>query len=134
VLHHIEEDPQVGSPEWVHETVLDSEPPTALARAFVRQHLAGHRLFHLVDTVGAVAVSLTSDRSTRTREPLTLTLSKTGTVVSLTVEDTSGQWAATEAPAEAGDPEYGANRVGLVILHWGVTRHDDEAHWVVGDV
>jgi hypothetical protein len=117
-----------ASPFWSHQTVLDGQPVGGLARAFVRHHLAAHRLFHLVDLVSLVAVRLTTDGSlARDGRVMMLTLSQTDAVVLLRVDDASPVCSAEEVSASAVDESVGSGLFGILTLQWGVRRVADEA-------
>lgn len=113
------------APEWAHDVVLDARPPSTYARAFVRHHLVAHRLFHLVDVVGMVAVRLTGDGLLRSRAPLAMSLSRIDSLVALRVGDASDQWA-PHFSAGAVDAAYGAGVMGVLTLQWGVSHRDAE--------
>jgi two-component sensor histidine kinase len=90
-----------------------------------------------VDPVRAVASELAANAIVHARTPFTVTLSRTGRVVLLRVED-----AAVESPirrsvqlmAEGG---YGLNLVASLSRAWGVTTaaaNDDKCVWAEFDV
>ena len=114
-----------ATPYWSHQTVLDRQPVGSLARAFVRHHLAAHRLFHLVDIVSLVTVKLTGIGSFARDSPLTLSLSQTDAVVLLRIDDTSLTAQAEGTPVV--DESIGTGVFGLLTLQWGVSRIADEA-------
>lgn len=114
-----------SAPSWLHQTVLDGQPVAGLARAFVRHHLAEHRLFHLVDLVGLVAIRFTTDDSLGgRRRVVTMSLSQTDDVVFLRVDEAatfSGSDGATVV-----DESIGSGVFGLLTLQWGVSRTTSE--------
>ncbi len=124
------EQPNVASPatstEWRHSCVLAAEPRSARkARAFVCHHLVEHRLLHLVDTVRLVASELATNAVVHARTSSTLTLSRSGSAVSLTVTDgsdlapTKRRLAVDEGELSTGG--YGLGILDALSLDWGVT-------------
>jgi hypothetical protein len=126
------------APYWLHQTVLDGRPIGGLARAFVRHHLAGHRMFHLVDLVSLVAVRFTTSPDNSfvgNGDVLTLSLSQRDAVVVLRVDDTASIASKAERTAAAVDESIGSGVFGLLTLQWGVRRIAKEARglWATFD-
>src|SRR3954452_5786701 len=87
--------PQNPAPDRTHEAVFASERQSAArARWFVSSRLVGHRLLRLVDPVRAVTSELSTNAIVHDRTPSAVTLSRTGPVVLLSVQD-----AAPDSPA-----------------------------------
>src|SRR4051812_10874560 len=82
--------PQNPAPDWTHEAVFASERQSAArARSFVSSRLVDHRLLRLVDPVRAVTSELSANAIVHARTPFAVTLSRTGPVVLLSVQDTA---------------------------------------------
>ena len=124
------------APFWFHQTVLDGQPIAVLARAFVRHHLAAHRMFHLMDLVSLVAVRLSGSAALEHRGQIrTLSLSQTDAVVLLRVDDSERAARAEKASMAPVDECVGTGVFGLLTLQWGVSRIGDEAQgwWATFD-
>jgi anti-sigma regulatory factor (Ser/Thr protein kinase) len=110
---------------WSHDVRLDAEPQSAAkARAFVRRHLTENRLPHLVDTVLLVACELITNGIVHARTPLTLTLSRTETVVTLSVQDESSKAPLARRFTQVREGGYGLGIVDVCSLAWGVDTTD----------
>ncbi len=124
-----------ATPSWSHRTVLDGQPIAGLARAYVRHHLAAHRMFHLVDLVSLVTVRLATDSFARRSQVVALSLSQTDHLVLLRMDDASLTPGAEETSAATVDESIGTGVFGLLTLQWGVSRIADEARglWATFD-
>lgn len=80
----------LGIPDWSHEIALAAVPKSArLARDFVSLHLVEHRLPQLVDDVRLVVSELATNAVTHAKTPFVVTLSMSGGVVLLVLQDES---------------------------------------------
>jgi anti-sigma regulatory factor (Ser/Thr protein kinase) len=115
------ETPLTAQQKWSHDVRLDAEPRSAArARAFVRHHLTESQLPYLVDSVLLVACELITNGIVHAKTPLTLTLSRTDTVVRLSVHDESSKVPVPRPFAQAAEGGYGLGIVGRLSLRWGV--------------
>ena len=77
-------------PDWSHQILLPAEPLSAsTAREFVTQHLAAHELMALAPDVGLVVSELATNAVAHARTPYALTVSGTGAMVLVVVQDES---------------------------------------------
>ena len=77
---------------WGYTCALAVEPrSTSRARDFVRYYLIEGQLAHLVDDVRLVASELVANAVVHSRTPSTLTLSRSGSVVTLDLTDGPAQ-------------------------------------------
>jgi len=112
----------VDMPHWSHTTRLEATPISASqARAFVSQHLAGHRLSRLDDPVRLVASELATNALVHARTAFSVTLSAPNDrTVLLTVRDSSASLPERRADQVMRPGGRGLEIVDLVSSDWGV--------------
>jgi hypothetical protein len=117
------EGPQNPAPDWTHEAVFASERQSAgWARSFVSSRLVDHRLLRLVDPVRAVTSELSANAIVHARTPFAVTLSRTGPVVLLSVQDAAPDSPAVRCSVQVmAEGGYGLNVVATLSRAWGVT-------------
>ena len=130
--------PSATVPEWTYDALFAAERQSAArAKAFVSGRLIDHRLLRLVDPVRAVAGEFAANAVVQAPTPFTLTLSRTGPVVLLSVHDTSSQAPARRsvqaAMLEGGN---GLNLMVRLCRTWGVTAdaNDGKSVWATFDI
>jgi hypothetical protein len=129
---------QDPAPDWTHEAVFASERQSAAqARSFVSGRLVDHRLLGLLDPVRAVISELSANAIVHARTSFAVTLSRTGPVLLLSVQDAAPDSKAVRRSvgvmAEGG---YGLNLVASLSRAWGVTTaaNDSKSVWASFDV
>jgi hypothetical protein len=115
--------PQNPAPDWTHEAVFAAERQSAVrARSFVSSRLLDHRLLRLVDPVRAVTSELSANAIVHARTPFTVTLSRTGPVVLLSVQDAAPDSPAVRCSVQVmAEGGYGLTLVATLSRAWGVT-------------
>lgn len=119
---------------WSHEIRLPATPLSASrARAFVCRQLVEHRLTPLVDSVRLVASELVTSTILHGSRPFTVSLSRCGDGVLLTVHDDPPARAATNPVPDL--PTRSLVIVELLSRRWGVTtdRRDARTVWAYLD-
>jgi hypothetical protein len=114
---------QNAAPDWTHEAVFASERQSAgWARSFVSSRLVDHRLLRLVDPVRAVTSELSANAIVHARTPFAVTLSRTGPVVLLSVQDAAPDSPAVRCSVQVmAEGGYGLSLVATLSRAWGVT-------------
>ena len=130
--------PQIPAPDWTHEAVFEPERQSAAqARSFVSSRLVDYRLLRLVDPVRAVTSELSANAIVHARTPFVVTLSRTGPVVLLSLQDAAPDSPAVrcsiQVMAEGG---YGLNLVATLSRAWGVTTiaNNSKCVWASFDI
>jgi hypothetical protein len=129
---------QNPAPDWSYEAGFASERQSAArARAFVSSRLIDHGLLRLVDPVRAVTSELTANAIVHARTPFAVTLSRTGPVVLLRVQDAAPDSLAVRGSVQVmAEGGYGLNLVATLSRAWGVTTTADNSKcvWASFDV
>lgn len=137
-MHVAVEVPQDPSPDLTVEAVFASERQSAArARSFVSGRLVDHRLLRLVDPVRAVTSELSTNAIVHARTPFTVTLSRNGPVVLLSVEDAAPDSPAVRCSVQVmADGGYGLNLVASLSRAWGVTisANHSKSVWASFDI
>jgi anti-sigma regulatory factor (Ser/Thr protein kinase) len=130
--------PSNPAPDWTHDAVFASERQSAeRARSFVSSHLVDHRLLRLVNPVRAVTSELSANAIVHAGTPFAVTLSRTGPVVLLVVQDTAPDSPAALRPVQVmAERGYGLNLVATLSRAWGVTTtaNNSKCVWASFDI
>jgi hypothetical protein len=127
----------VTAPEWTYDALFAAERQSAArAKAFVSGRLIDHRLLRLVDPVRAVAGEFAANAVVQAQTPFTLTLSRTGPVVLLSVHDASIEAPARRSVQAMVEGGHGLNLVVGLCRNWGVTAdaNDGKSVWATFDI
>jgi hypothetical protein len=132
------DNPTNPQPDWSHDAVFASErQSTARATSFVSTMLIDHRLLRLVDPVRAVTSELSANAIIHARTPFTVTLSRTGPMVVLTVQDGAPDSGVVRSSVQVMAEEgHGLNLVATLSRAWGVTAAADHSKriWASFDI
>jgi hypothetical protein len=129
--------PNYPAPDWTHEAVFASERQSAArAGSFVSGRLVDQRLLRLVDPVRAVTSQLCANAIVHARTPFTVTLSRTGPVVLVRVEDAPDSPAVRCSAQVMAEGAYGLNLVATLSRDWGVTTtaNHSKSVWASFDI
>ncbi len=114
---------------WSHQVDLAAEPASAgLARDFVSLQLSSHNLLDLVQDIRVVVSELATNALLHAQTPFVVTLSMTGGMVLLTLQDGSQLLPIQSAASVTDLNGRGLMIVELLSHEWGIST--DESHWV----
>jgi anti-sigma regulatory factor (Ser/Thr protein kinase) len=110
-----------GTPDWSHQVLLAANPLSAgMARDFVCQHLAAHHEVGLVDDVRLVVSELATNAVAHARTPFVVTVSMTGALVLVVIEDASSSVPVRGLPDPTDMTGRGLMIVELLSRDWGM--------------
>jgi two-component sensor histidine kinase len=110
---------------WSHQVDLAAEPTSAgLARDFVSLHLISHNLLDLVQDIRLVVSELATNALLHAQTPFAVTLSMTGGMVLLTLQDGSQLLPVHSAPATTDPNGRGLMIVELLSHEWGTSADE----------
>lgn len=113
---------------WTHTLSLTSEPSSAArARDFVCAHLLVHGLPSLVEDVRLVTSELTTNAVQHARTPFSLTLTREGHSVLVSVQDGSPGLPSLAAPDSSHPRGRGLAIVDRLSAGWGVDVATDRS-------
>jgi hypothetical protein len=133
----LSEPPPTTVPEWTYDARFAPDRRSAArARSFVSSQLIEHRLLRLVEPVRAVASELAANVIVHARTPFTVTLSRSGATVLLTVHDASSRTPTRRSVQVMAEGGHGLNLVAALSSGWGVTTdaHDSKSVWATFDI
>jgi anti-sigma regulatory factor (Ser/Thr protein kinase) len=123
----------MNAEQWSHRTELPLALSSAeLARRFVAEHLAAHRLDHLTDDVQLVVSELSTNAIEHARTPFTVLLEHGTDGLRLAVTDRSSSPLVPRAPDETTLRGRGLAIVDALAGSWGVidTAEGEKSVWV----
>ena len=122
-MNVLSDPPSAAVPEWTCDALFAPERQSAArARSFVSSHLIEHRLLRLVDPVRAVAGELAANTIVHAKTHFTVTLSRTGPTVRLSVHDVSPEPVIRRsAPGMVEEWGHGLNLTAGLSRGWGLT-------------
>lgn len=110
---------------WSHQVDLAAEPASAgLARDFVSLQLISHNLLDLVQDIRLVVSELATNALLHAQTPFVVTLSMTGGMVLLTLQDGSQLLPIQSAPSVTDLNGRGLMIVELLSHEWGISTDD----------
>jgi anti-sigma regulatory factor (Ser/Thr protein kinase) len=125
VIHNLGAQGMAHNPAWSHQIDLVAEPASAgLARDFVCLHLVAHSLLYLVQDIRLVVSELATNALQHAQTPFVVTLSMTGGVVLLTLQDESQLIPIRSAPGVMDMSGRGLMIVELLSHEWGISTDD----------
>jgi hypothetical protein len=131
------ETPLTTEPEWTYEALFAPERQSAArARTFVSSRLIEHRLLRLVEPVRAVAGEFAANAIVHAKTLFTVTMSRTGDIVLLSVHDSSADPATRRSAQVMAEGGYGLNLTAALSRDWGVSADADDTKsvWASFDI